>query len=36
MATAVLLGAVLMLIGEWIYSVLTRDKAEDLTEEEQA
>lgn len=35
MATALLLLGCVALITEWIYSVLTRDKADDLSEEQQ-
>ncbi len=35
MATALLVLGSVGLIAEWIYSVLTRDKADDLTEDKQ-
>ena len=35
MATALLVLGSVVLIAEWIYSVLTRNNADDLTEEQQ-
>lgn len=35
MATALLVVGCVLLIAGWIYSLLTRDKADDLSEEQQ-
>jgi hypothetical protein len=35
MATALLVLGCVVLIAEWIHSVVTRNKADDLTEEQQ-
>ncbi len=35
MATALLILGCVVLIAEWIHSVLTRDRADDLSEEQQ-
>ena len=36
MATALLVLGSVLVIAEWIYSALTRDKANDLSEEQQS